>query len=263
MKDTILLVIFFIISSLVILFGFKKITQKTKTSAVTRKSRHLGKQFTDTIEDIDIEPYGCFNNLKDSFFIKKINHYSKNKQFDSGIIINEHSHKKDLQHLIKTVIRNGYDLYGYKILKTYKTSYDYDNMPIKEIATLAKLAGYDYLSIYKLELRGKGNVYLTYSPPMKTNISEILNYTEEQYNNALAKTDLVDYTLTPLLDKYTNEKDNEPGKQLSCGYPCLPFNQPSTFKAPDGSIRQYMCGSVGYPTIKTPPRYAVYKIIEK
>ena len=96
----ILAIVVGIIYSLVILFGFKKITQKTKTSAVTRKSRHLGKQFTDTIEDIDIEPYGCFNNLKDSFFIKKINPYSKNKQFDSGIIINEHSHKKDLHVLV-------------------------------------------------------------------------------------------------------------------------------------------------------------------
>ena len=257
MKDTILIIIFFTIFSLVILFGFKKITNKS-SSAVLRKKTYLGKKFTDTIDDISIEPYGCFANLKDKFFIKKINPYSKIKQFDSGIIISEHNIKKDLQRLARNIIRNGYDLYGNKILKMYKTSYDYNNMPIKEIATLAKLSGYDYLSIYKTGEHSKGSVYLTYSPPMKRNLSDI--YTEEQYNNALEKTDLVDYTLTPELNKYTNERDKEPGKQLSCGYPCLPFNQPSTFKDADGTIRQYMCGSIGYPTIKTPPRYAVYKI---
>ena len=260
MKDTILLIIFFTIFSLIILFGFKKITNNS-SSALPRKKTYLGKKFTDTIEDIFIEPYGCFANLKDKFFIKKINPYSKIKKFDSGIIISEHNTKKDLQRLARNVIRNGYDLYGNKILKMYKTSYDYNNMPIKEIATLAKLSGYDYLSIYKTGEHGKKNVYLTYSPPMKRNLSDV--YTEEQYNNALEKNNLIDYTLTPELNKYTNENLKEPGKQLSCGYPCLSFGQPNTFKDSNGTIKQYMCGSIGYPTIKTPPRYAVYKIIKK
>jgi hypothetical protein len=262
MKDIILIIIFFTISSLIILFGFKKITNNS-SSAVTRKKTYLGKKFTDTIGDISIEPYGCFADLKDKFFIKKINPYSKIKQYDSGIIISEHNTKKDLQRLTRNVIKNGYDLYGNKILKIYKTSYDYENMPIKEIASLAKLSGYNYLSIYKIGKHNKGNVYLTYSPPMKRTLSDVYKYTEEQYNNALEKTNLIDYTLTPELNKYTNEQLKEPGKQLSCGYPCLPFNQPSTFKDTDGTIRQYMCGSIAYPTIKTPPRYAVYKIIEK
>jgi hypothetical protein len=31
----------------------------------------------------------------------------------------------------------------------------------------------------------------------------------------------------------------------------------------NGITKQYMCGSVGYPDIKTPPRFAVYHILEK
>ena len=31
----------------------------------------------------------------------------------------------------------------------------------------------------------------------------------------------------------------------------------------NGEVKQYMCGSVGFPDIKTPSRFAVYKIAEK
>ena len=60
-----------------------------------------------------------------------------------------------MTHMIHTV----------KILKMYKTSYDYDNMPIKEIATLAKLSGYDYLSIYEhFSKRNFGELFIEISP---------------------------------------------------------------------------------------------------
>ena len=42
-------------------------------------------------------------------------------------------------------------------------------------------------------------------------------------------------------------------EQGVCGYPCIGVDQKKNFK----------CGSVGYPTIKTPTRFAVYKIAEK
>ena len=255
MNDIILLIAFFTIFSFIIFYGFKKISAKSikNVPAILQVKKHLGKNFTENLKDITIEPYGCFSNLKDKFFLKSINPYSKNKQFDSGIIISDHSVKNDLRRLIKNVLKNGYDLYGNKLLKKYKTNYDYENMPIKEIATLAKLSGYNYISIYKTGLHSKGNVYLTYSPPMKTSVTDIYNnFNSEQYQELLEKSDLLDYKLTPELNE----------NSLKCGYPCLPFNKPSTFKDSNGKIRQYMCGSISYPTIKTPPRYAVYKITE-
>jgi hypothetical protein len=61
---------------------------------------------------------------------------------------------------------------------------------------------------------------------------------------------------------YTNENENASGKELSCGYPCFKDKKPDTF-IENGVEKQYMCGSITFPTIKTPPRYAVYQIYEK
>ena len=80
--------------------------------------------------------------------------------------------------------------------------------------------------------------------------------------NNYTVSDLPNYTLTPKLNNYTNEEEKAPGKEMSCGYPCLPNNKPLTF-VENGITKQYMCGSVGYPDIKTPPRFAVYKIVER
>ena len=85
-------------------------------------------------------------------------------------------------------------------------------------------------------------------------------FSDEKYKNSLSSSDLPNYTLTPRLNNYTNELENDTSKELSCGYPCLPFNKPDTFVDSQGVTRQYMCGSVAYPTIKTPSRYAVYEI---
>ena len=71
----------------------------------------------------------------------------------------------------------------------------------------------------------------------------------------------LNYTLTPSLNNYTNETEKAPGKELSCGYPCMPNGKPETF-VENNVVKQYMCGSVGFPTIKTPSRFAVYKIVE-
>ena len=67
--------------------------------------------------------------------------------------------------------------------------------------------------------------------------------------------------LTPKLNNYTNEEEKAPDKELSCGYPCLSDGDPEIFNDND-TKRQYMCGSVGYPNIKTQIRFAVYKIVE-
>ena len=73
-----------------------------------------------------------------------MNPYSNN--IDSLVIINDDTSDIDIKALIKTVMNNGYDIYAFKILNKYKD--DYRNINIEEIATLGKLAGYNYLSIY-------------------------------------------------------------------------------------------------------------------
>ena len=222
------------------------------------------KTLNEMYRDIYLEPYGCFTNLKDHFFLKKINPYSKQKVFDSGIIISENETTKDMLELINKVIINGYDIYGNSILEKYSGT-DFKHVNIEEIGVLGKLAGYNYLSIYKTNLRDRGKIYLTYSPPMESSITETIgpNYTIDQYNSHLVKSDLPNYTLTPKLNKYTNEQERAPDKELSCGYPCFKDDEPHTFTDSNGEQRQYMCGSVAYPGIKTPHRYSVYHIAER
>jgi hypothetical protein len=88
------------------------------------------------------------------------------------------------------------------------------------------------------------------------------NASSSEYNQNVSKSDLPKYTLTPKLNNYTNEEENAAGKEFSCGYPCLPGGNPMTFTE-NGVTKQYMCGSVAYPNIRTPPRFAVYKITER
>jgi hypothetical protein len=230
------------------------------TPAASQFRKPTKYQLTNFYKDIGIEPYGCFSNLEEKFFLSQINPYAKNNVYDSGIIISENNTDTDVKNLIATVINNGYDNYGFHILNKYEGIPEaYQNISIKEIATLGKLAGYNYLSIYKINLNTRGKIYLTYSPPLDRELD--FTVTQDQYNAAVSKPDL-NYTLTPKVNNYTNEVENAPGKELSCGYPCLPFNKPMTFDD-NGVEKQYMCGSVGFPTIKTQPRFSVYKITEK
>ena len=129
-------------------------------------------------------------------------------------------------------------------------------MNIHEIGVLAKLAGYNYISVYKLNEMTRGNIYLSYSPPLDNQVD-----TNENYQKSLTKPE--SYTLTPKLNQFTNEIEKAEGKELSCGYPCLKNGKdPFTFKE-NGVVKQYMCGSTGFPDIKTPTRFAVYRIAEK
>jgi signal recognition particle subunit SEC65 len=201
---------------------------------------------SDIIEDIGIKPVGCFTNIKDLIFESCVNPYSTKKVMDSGIrIIN---YPEDIVNLINKVIQNGYDLYGNKIKNTYKGT-DYSNLNIKELATLGYLSGYRYMSIYKNDLNEKKNIFYSYGPPQSD-------------KDTVMNSDLPNYTLTPKLNNYKNEDENAPGKELSCGYPCFKDKNPEIL-IENGIQKQYMCGSITFPTIKTPPRYAVYEIYEK
>ena len=206
-------------------------------------------------KDIKIEPYGCFKNIDEKFFQKQINPYDG--KTDSMYVVKQNENEIDIKNLLIKVINNGYDIYGYNIIDKYKKGYKH--ITIQEIAILGKLAGYNYLTIFKINLEERGTVYLTYSPPMDDNLP--LNFTEEQYKNNLSKADFK-YTLTPKVNEYTNEIDKIEGKELSCGYPCFSEGDPQTFTDDKGKQRQYMCGSIGYPNIKSDSKYSVYKIVE-
>jgi hypothetical protein len=201
---------------------------------------------SDIINDIGIKPVGCFTNIKDLIFVSCVNPYSLKKVMDSGIrIIN---YPEDIVNLIDKVIKNGYDIYGNKIKNNYKGT-DYSNLNIKELATLGYLSGYRYISISKNDLNEKKDIFYSYGPPQND-------------KDTIMKSDLPNYTLTPKLNNYTNEDENVPGKEISCGYPCFKDKKPEIFVENDIE-KQYMCGSITFPTIKTPPRYAIYQIYEK
>jgi hypothetical protein len=207
---------------------------------------------TEIYNDIYLEPYGCFSLLDEKFFQKQINIHSKIKTYDSGIII---KNNQDIKTLVNRVINNGFDTYGYHIIRKYNG--DFNKTTIVELGILGKLAGYNYLSVYKIGLHARGNVYLTYSPPMDKQLT--YNADSKIYKDNLSVSDHPDYTLTPKLNNYTNEQENTPGKELSCGYPCLDGDKPIMF----GKDKQLMCGSAAYPNIKTPTRFSVYRISEK
>uniref|UniRef100_A0A6C0B0N7 Uncharacterized protein n=1 Tax=viral metagenome TaxID=1070528 RepID=A0A6C0B0N7_9ZZZZ len=208
---------------------------------------------TEIYKDISIEPYGCFSSVDEKFFLKEINKYSNKNVFDSGIIISESRRSDDMKELIQQVINNGFDQYGYSMLHKYNNDPDgySKNMNIKEIGVLGKLAGYNYISVFKIDEHTRGKIYLTYSPPM-----------DDENKKHVAVSDVPGFTLTPKLNNYTNEEEKAPGKEMACGYPCLPYDKPMTFDD-NGVTRQYMCGSVAYPDIKSPTRFAVYRIVEK
>jgi hypothetical protein len=206
------------------------------------------KRLFDVFDDIKLEPYGCFMNLKDEFFTSQVNRYASNEKIaDSGTVIED---DKTLQRLILKIARNGFQQYAVSL--NNKT---FDQLTLHELGVLGKLAGYNYISLYKMSPERRGKVFFTYSPPLNTTIPQ--RYTQDEFKKALLPTDLDEYTLTPVFGQYTNEVEKDPSKQLSCGFPCN-----ETFIDPNGIKREYMCGSMNYPTIKTPTRYSVYKITE-
>lgn len=199
---------------------------------------------TELYTDIHLEPYGCFTSLDEKFFKQKIN----DRNTYSELII---STEKDLKQLIQSVIDNGFDIYGHKMM--YKK-----DITLVEVGILAKLAGYNFLSTYTLDKDKLGVFYLSYSPPMDIELG--INVSDEEYNKNISKPN--GYAVTPKLNNYTNVDEKAPGKELSCGYPCLSKGNPITFDE-SGTIKQYMCGSVGFPNIKSPVQFAIYRIAEK
>jgi len=238
-ENLIILIIFFII---IILFGFlhenftdnslEDLLSYTSGSSDLETKKKIS-LITNPDKDNKIVPYGCFSNFDNLFFYKKINPYSDIKVFDSGIVL---STPVDYINLLSTVRNNGFSDYSISIQNKYP---DITAISIQELSSLALLAGYSYISVYKKEIDKTGKIYLTYSPPMnKHNI--VGWFSEEEYSEYITSSDLPNDKLT----------DVKPGDS-SCGYPCS-----------SNSSSEYYCGSINYPNVKSFPKLAVYKIIE-
>jgi hypothetical protein len=207
----------------------------------------------DPFHDISLKPVGCFENLKNQYFIHEVNQYNSSSQLDSGIIIKDDDiGKKNLSRLIETIRDNGYISYGNTLKRKMNNLSD---LSIIDYATIGYLNGYKYISVYKTDLHGKGRVYFTYSPPTLSSATYKYgyNFTDEEFKEILTPPDFPDYELTPTLQS-----------DKKCGFPCLNSKgEPETFIDSSGVKRQYMCGSVNYPNIKDPEVYALYEIISK
>lgn len=273
MNNLTIVLSFFTFFTILIIIIFKYITKKTTPDSDNSENNLLqqeNKLFAPAkkIEDlskITIEPYGCFTNLKNQFFQEKVNPYSKDKNFiNSSYYFTESETTKAFRKLILGVIKNGYTKFGDEMLRKYDTQGGTKNISLLEVGKLGKLSGYNYMSLLHSPSQESGTIYkayFTYSPP--TTSSALYkynsNYTDTDFISLLTNSDLPEYTLTPKLNNYSSELSND-GKELACGFPCITNGKPETFTDPNGVVRQYMCGSVNYPTLKTPERYAVYKI---
>ena len=276
-NDLIIILTFFIFTSILILITFNFIKYKTtpdsnnsENTLLTQENNFFGAPAkVDNIDSIKIEPYGCFVNLKNQFFKETVNPYSKDQnQISSSYYFTESEKTKSLRRLILDVIKNGYTTFGNKMLQKYDNEGGTKNISLLEMGKLGKLAGYNYMSVLRSPSDAEGTIYkayFTYSPPT---ISSALyrfnsNYTNKDFESILTDSDLPNHTLTPKLNNHISQISEDPSdqKELACGFPCITYGEPETFVDTQGVVRQYMCGSVNYPTLKTPEHYAVYKLI--
>jgi len=260
LSDFVIIIILIILMGTILLISFKKLNKSNDSVVDITNYRPSISDLSEIYKDITIEPYGCFTNIEDKFFLKQINRYRTDKVFDSGMIIDENQVNKDMNTLIDKVLKNGYNIFSNHIINKYNGEYKHIDMI--DLGGLAKLAGYNYFTIFKLSEHERHTIYLTYSPPMDSTLP--LNYNQQDYNSSLSKSDLPNYTLTPKAGNFANENNLTPEKELSCGFPCYVngTDELQVFTDSKGVERNYMCGSAVYPTIKTAPRYAVYKIVE-
>ena len=187
----------------------------------------------ETVNSVDVVPVGCYINILDYYFLSCVNPYSSDNSLpDNGLTINKYP--DDVISVINQASRNGYTELADSILTKYT---DYSRVTINDFGLLGYLCGYKFMSITNNE---NNVVFFSYSAPLKN-------------QKTPAKPDLP-FTLRPSINNSTNEVDNIEGRELSCGNVCVPET------SSDG--KNYTCGSILYPTIRTPPRYSVYKLMK-
>ena len=187
----------------------------------------------ESVNGVDIVPVGCYINILDYYFLSCVNPYSSDNSLpDNGLTISKYP--EDVVSLINQANQNGYTELANSILNKY--SGDYTGLTISDFGLLGYLCGYKFMSITNNENRN--TVFFSYSAPLKN-------------QKSATKPDLP-FTLRPTINNSTNEVDNIEGREISCGNVCVPET------SSDG--KNYTCGSILYPTIRTPPRYSVYKL---
>jgi hypothetical protein len=208
-------------------FKYEKSSKKgSSVSALSLEKRPSVSDVSEIHKDIYLEAYGCFSSLEKKFFATVI----RDDKYDSGVIL---KNNEDIKRLVEKIINDGYDIFGNRILRKYNNNYD--NINIIELGILGKLSGHNYISVFSYDENRRGNVYLTYSPPMDRQVT----YDDPNFDQYLSKSDAPELSLI-------NKNDTK-----LCGYPCK------------GDSNGFMCGSIGFPEMKSPTRFAVYRITER
>jgi len=220
--DNLLIILFFIILLLIInqwshfsnTSDLLNYTQSSSDEATKKKIKLI----TNPDRDIKLQPLGCFYNLDEKFFYKKINPFAKIKEFNSLFVIQNSS---DFLNLINEVKDNGFGEYVDRL------DPNYNNLRLQQLAVLGVFAGYNYISLYKKNESEYGKIYLSYSPPMnKHNIYG--NFTQKEYNQNLLKPDLPPESLV----KECGFKCKDPG--MMCGS----HHQPNIKNTPRFAVYQ-------------------------
>jgi hypothetical protein len=220
--DNLLIILFFII--LLLIKQWSPFTEnvsdvltytETSSDAYTKKKIKL---ITNPDKDIKLQPLGCFYNLDEKFFYKKINPFAKIKEFNSLFVVQNDS---DFSNLIEEVKNNGFSNYIDTLDKNY------NNLTLQQLAVLGVFAGYNYISLYKKNESEYGKIYLSYSPPMdRHNIYG--NFTQKEYNQSLLKPDLPKEALV----KECGFSCKDPG------YMCGSANHPNIKNTPRFAVYQ-------------------------
>ncbi len=201
-----MIIILFFLFFMIILTRLFKVKHKEASvlpiNTVKKPNKH---RLTEILKDIKLEPYGCFINIREHFFLKQINSYSTHSIYDAGIFVPSVKMNEELKTIILKLINNGFDEYGYHILNKYPDD-NFVNIKLIELATIGKLSGYSFISVCQLEPSGPKNILWSYSAPLEIE-------TDNPDNMKMLKPDF-NYTLIPGIDKYTNEIENTPGKEL-------------------------------------------------
>ena len=122
LSDFVIIIILIIIMGTILLFSFKKLNKSEDKITDNKIYRPSISDLSEIYKDILVEPYGCFTNIDDKFFLKQINRYRTDKVFDSGMIIDENQVNKDMNTLIDKVLKNGFNIFANHIINKYNAN---------------------------------------------------------------------------------------------------------------------------------------------
>ena len=191
-----ILLVFFLLFLIYLFWTISRFTSDDTIDILNYKETGSDLEFKKKVQlirnpetDVKLEPLGCYYNLEEQFFYRKINPFAKVKEFNSLYVVKDSATFKDL--LIE-VSNNGFGDYAKKL------GNDLNKLSLQQLACLALFAGYNYISVYKNNESEYGKIFLTYSPPMVKH-NNTGSFTPKEFK---------DYTLKPELSS------------SECGYHC-------------------------------------------